>query len=228
LAGRLYFWAASAEPRKRFETTHKRQVLGSGYGIEVDGLLKSEFVTIEGATNGARELKTRFSMLQIRIYDVVTKTRTEVTATDPVAGSPERKRQEFEDFLVLQVGVGSAVSASLARQIENAVFRGAVRPHHRRREHGGCISRDNRVDPPCAVSLPPHRCNLPRGVWLKGRHEDLFDIGEEGIAAHRAIDDACPAVSPRSGGESPHGLGRSQARHDCMSTKMLRFHPVGS
>jgi hypothetical protein len=29
--------------------------------------------------------------------------------------------REFEDFLVLQVGVGSAVSASLARQIENAV-----------------------------------------------------------------------------------------------------------
>ena len=29
--------------------------------------------------------------------------------------------REFEDFLVLQVGVGSAVSASLARQIESAV-----------------------------------------------------------------------------------------------------------
>jgi hypothetical protein len=53
---------------------------GSGYGIEVDGLLKSEFVTIEGATNGARELKTRFPMLQIRIYDAATKTRTAITA----------------------------------------------------------------------------------------------------------------------------------------------------
>jgi hypothetical protein len=50
------------------------------YGIEVHGLLKSEFVTIEGATNGARELKTRFPMLQIRIYDAAAKTRTEVTA----------------------------------------------------------------------------------------------------------------------------------------------------
>jgi hypothetical protein len=29
--------------------------------------------------------------------------------------------REFEDFLILQVGVGSAVSASLARQIKNAV-----------------------------------------------------------------------------------------------------------
>jgi hypothetical protein len=35
---------------------------------------------MEGATNGARELKTRFPMLQIRIYDAAAKTRTEVTA----------------------------------------------------------------------------------------------------------------------------------------------------
>ena len=37
---------------------------------------------------------------------------------DPDIGAPQL---EFEDFLVLQVGVGSAVSASFARQIENAV-----------------------------------------------------------------------------------------------------------
>src|SRR5215813_3435833 len=37
---------------------------------------------------------------------------------DPDTGAPQL---EFEDLLVLQVGVGSAVSASLARQIENAV-----------------------------------------------------------------------------------------------------------
>ena len=62
------------------QPTDAKGLPGSGYGIEVDGLLKSEFVTIEGATNGARELKTRFPMLQIRIYDAVAKTRTEVTA----------------------------------------------------------------------------------------------------------------------------------------------------
>lgn len=44
------------------------------------GNQKWEFVTMEGATNGARELKTRFPMLQIRIYDAAAKTRTEVTA----------------------------------------------------------------------------------------------------------------------------------------------------
>jgi hypothetical protein len=42
------------------------------------------------------------------------------------SATPLRRRlngdgREFEDVLVLQVGVGSAVAASLARQIENAV-----------------------------------------------------------------------------------------------------------
>ena len=39
----------------------------------------------------------------------------------PLQGRLNGNGREFEDFLVLQVGVGSAVSASLARQIENAV-----------------------------------------------------------------------------------------------------------
>jgi hypothetical protein len=39
----------------------------------------------------------------------------------PLQGRLNGNGREFEDFLVLQVGVGSAVSASLARQIENAI-----------------------------------------------------------------------------------------------------------
>src|SRR5260370_16503900 len=39
----------------------------------------------------------------------------------PLQGRLNGNGREFEDFLVLQVGVGSAVSASLARQLENAV-----------------------------------------------------------------------------------------------------------
>src|SRR5262249_15366573 len=35
-------------------------------------------------------------------------------------------------------------------------------------EQGVCITRDDRVHPPCAVSLPPDRCNLPRGVCPRG------------------------------------------------------------
>jgi hypothetical protein len=50
----------------------------SGYALEVDGRLKAEFATRDGAKTGAEELKKRFPMLQIRIYDAQTKTREEV------------------------------------------------------------------------------------------------------------------------------------------------------
>jgi hypothetical protein len=39
----------------------------SGYALEVDGRLKAEFATRDGAKTG-EELKKRFPMLQIRIY----------------------------------------------------------------------------------------------------------------------------------------------------------------
>ena len=49
-----------------------REFPASGYGLEVDGRLKAEFATKDGARTGAEELKTRFPMLQIRIYDAQT------------------------------------------------------------------------------------------------------------------------------------------------------------
>jgi hypothetical protein len=53
----------------------------SGYAIEVDGRLKAEFATRDGARTGAEELKKRFPMLLIRIYDAQTKTREDVELT---------------------------------------------------------------------------------------------------------------------------------------------------
>lgn len=50
----------------------------SGYALEVDGRLKAEFATRDGAKSGAQELKKRFPMLRIRIYDAETKTREEI------------------------------------------------------------------------------------------------------------------------------------------------------
>ncbi len=50
----------------------------SGYALEVDGKLKTEFATRDGAWAGGQELKKRFPMLSVRIYDVQTKTREEV------------------------------------------------------------------------------------------------------------------------------------------------------
>jgi hypothetical protein len=42
--------------------------------------LKTQFSTPEGARSGAEELKSRFPMLQVRIYDAAAKTRHDVVA----------------------------------------------------------------------------------------------------------------------------------------------------
>ena len=50
----------------------------SGYAVVVDGQIKTEFKTKEGAQNGARDLKRRFPMLQIKVYDAETKLIQEI------------------------------------------------------------------------------------------------------------------------------------------------------
>jgi hypothetical protein len=50
----------------------------TGYALEVDGRIKAEFQTKEGAQKGALELKSRFPKLQIKIFDVSAKTREPV------------------------------------------------------------------------------------------------------------------------------------------------------
>jgi hypothetical protein len=56
-----------------------RELPTSGYALEVDGRLKTEFTTRDGAKAGAEELKKRFPMLRVRIYDAQTRTREEVS-----------------------------------------------------------------------------------------------------------------------------------------------------
>jgi hypothetical protein len=41
-----------------------REFPASGYALEVDGRLKAEFATRDGAKTGAEELKKRFPMLK--------------------------------------------------------------------------------------------------------------------------------------------------------------------
>lgn len=55
-----------------------RELPATGYALEVDGRLKAEFSTQDGARAGAEELKKRFPLLQIRIYDAFTKVREDV------------------------------------------------------------------------------------------------------------------------------------------------------
>src|SRR5215471_1052619 len=51
----------------------------SGYALQVDGRMKAEFATRDGARAGGEELKKRFPTLRVRIYDVQTKTREEIS-----------------------------------------------------------------------------------------------------------------------------------------------------
>ncbi len=50
----------------------------TGYALEVDGRLKTEFETKEGARAGAEELKKRLPMLRVKVYDAETKTKEEI------------------------------------------------------------------------------------------------------------------------------------------------------
>jgi hypothetical protein len=49
-----------------------------GYAIEVDGRMKTTFATCDGARAGAVELKKRFPLLCIRIYDAGANVREEI------------------------------------------------------------------------------------------------------------------------------------------------------
>ncbi|MGY4572107.1 hypothetical protein [Bradyrhizobium sp. USDA 3256] len=55
-----------------------RELPVSGYALEVDGRFKAEFTTRDGAKAGGEELKKRFPLLQIRIYDAQTHAREEI------------------------------------------------------------------------------------------------------------------------------------------------------
>jgi hypothetical protein len=57
-----------------------RDLPTKGFAVVVDGLIKTEFETRVGATNGARELKGRFAALQIKIYDAGTKSDQDTAA----------------------------------------------------------------------------------------------------------------------------------------------------
>ncbi len=56
-----------AQPRN---ITRADLVLAEGFGLEVDGRMKTVFPTL------ARDLKAEFPMLQIKVYDAEKKTRT--------------------------------------------------------------------------------------------------------------------------------------------------------
>ena len=83
----------SAEPREGADGPHDEEIEEArprnmppntspteGFSLEVDGKIKSQHPTLEAATTLGAELKRKFPMLQVMVYDAVAKTRTLVEA----------------------------------------------------------------------------------------------------------------------------------------------------
>ena len=71
-----------AQPRN---ITRADLVMTEGCGLEVDGRMKTIFPTLAAAQKSALELKSKYPMLQVKVYDAAKKSRTLVEqASDKV------------------------------------------------------------------------------------------------------------------------------------------------
>ena len=66
------------EPQPR-NITRADLVISEGFGLEVDGRMKTVFPTLEAAQKRARDLKAQFPMLQIKVYDATEKKSHELS-----------------------------------------------------------------------------------------------------------------------------------------------------
>src|SRR5438045_9546501 len=60
-----------------------------GYSLVVDGHFKSHHATVEAAEEAGMALKNRYQMLQVQVYDAVTKTRSMIEWHAPVGCWPQ-------------------------------------------------------------------------------------------------------------------------------------------
>jgi hypothetical protein len=70
-----------AQPRN---ITRADALMTEGFGLEVDGRMKRSFPTLTAAQKSALALKTKYPMLQVKVYDAEKKTGT-LVETDKVA-----------------------------------------------------------------------------------------------------------------------------------------------
>ena len=57
-------------------------VMSEGFGLEVDGRMKTIFPTQAEAEKSALKLKSAYPLLQVKVYDAAKKTRTPVELPD--------------------------------------------------------------------------------------------------------------------------------------------------
>jgi hypothetical protein len=75
------------EEQQPRNTTRADIVMSDGFGLEVDGRMKTQFPTKADAEKSALTLKSAYPMLQIKVYDAAEKTRTlvELPIQEPAA-----------------------------------------------------------------------------------------------------------------------------------------------
>jgi hypothetical protein len=69
------------EPQPR-NVTRADLVMTEGFGLEVDGRMKTVFPTLEAAQKRARDLKAEFPMLQVKVYDAAEKKLLELSPSE--------------------------------------------------------------------------------------------------------------------------------------------------
>jgi hypothetical protein len=78
------------KPKNESEDQQPRKIIRadkaptSGFSLVVDGHFKSHHDTVEAAEAAGMALKNRYQMLQVQIYDAVTKTRSMIELPAPV------------------------------------------------------------------------------------------------------------------------------------------------
>jgi hypothetical protein len=77
------------EPQPR-NITRADVLMTEGFGLEVDGRMKAVFSTAESAEKNALQLKAKFPMVQVKVYDAVKKTKTLIELPDKATIRPSR------------------------------------------------------------------------------------------------------------------------------------------
>jgi hypothetical protein len=67
---------AEASDEKRPKNLPANVVLTEGYGLEVDGKMKSQHASSDAAFSAALELKKRFPVVQVKVFAAKEQTRT--------------------------------------------------------------------------------------------------------------------------------------------------------
>ena len=71
------------DPVKRPRIPRGDALPTKGYGVSVDGKIKSEYDTVEAAFKTGLEIKRKFPLVQVIVYDAEKGTRSAVESPEP-------------------------------------------------------------------------------------------------------------------------------------------------